>query len=270
MARSVLRSPHILSCNPPKRSLTRDQVARKQEKAIDFLVNVVGDDEVGQTGKTGLELADDIRDLSVEAYADRKGITLQNPGDHQLIEQALDKYLPLTAPLQDRRRAIEVAREALEELSATAGEAESVETVCEAVSGIAEELREQERQEEERQRRKQELELARTKRHALLEYGKQRIEPYLLRLRQQGEIGKEEWLDPDPELFEEVEAGLREELTGKESYEEVQQLAEKLVDRCLLDFDDEEEEQDEDDDGDQEGDEEDDYYEGEEESLKIR
>jgi hypothetical protein len=48
---------------------TYEQAAAMQDKAIRFLRNVVGDDEK----------ADEIEALSVEEYADRKGLILSNP-----------------------------------------------------------------------------------------------------------------------------------------------------------------------------------------------
>jgi hypothetical protein len=54
---------------PPRKTLSRDQVARKQEQAVRFLRDVVGNDE----------LADDIESLSVEEYSEKKRIALSNP-----------------------------------------------------------------------------------------------------------------------------------------------------------------------------------------------
>ncbi|MGH9406779.1 MAG: hypothetical protein ACRD3D_13205 [Terriglobia bacterium] len=53
----------------PKKVKTREQVEKMQEKAIDFLRNVVGDDDK----------ADEIEGLSLGEYADRKHVTLANP-----------------------------------------------------------------------------------------------------------------------------------------------------------------------------------------------
>lgn len=237
MRRRVLCSPHILPANPRKKPLTRDQVAKKQQKAVDFLDNVVGENEVGQTGKTGRERAEEIRDESVEAYAERKGITLENPSDLQLIEQALDQYLPPSATLEDRRAAVEAARESL---AGAASEAEKVTVICDSIAESADQVRERERQNQERQHRELVLEIARIRRRNLVGWAEQQISPHLLHLSQQGEIDRDEWLDPDPELIEEVKAGLR-ELTGEESYDEARGLVEELVDGYLFESEPDEE-----------------------------
>lgn len=55
--------------NPRPKILTREQVAKKQEKAVRFVRDVVGDDA----------LADEIESLTVEEYAERKRVQLANP-----------------------------------------------------------------------------------------------------------------------------------------------------------------------------------------------
>jgi hypothetical protein len=52
-----------------RREFTRDEVERKQAKAVQFLRDVVGNDD----------LADEVDGLSVEEYAERKRIRLLNP-----------------------------------------------------------------------------------------------------------------------------------------------------------------------------------------------
>jgi len=263
--RRILRSPHILLANPPKKALTKDQVERRQEKAVDFLERVVGDEEVGQSGSTGLELADEISELSVEEYAERKGFTLENPSEHELIEQAVQRFLPLTVAREDRRSAVQAAREALGQLPKTAGEAARVAAVCEAVSEVADRVRERERQEEERQERQRGLDSRRSHRRWLIDEAKRHISSaYLYRLYSQGDVSREEWLRPDAGLLEDVEAGLGKELTGSESYEEARQLAEELADECLFDdepedVDGEDESGDSEEDDKEEADEEEDY-----------
>jgi len=55
--------------NPRGKTKTREQVEAMQDKAANFLRNVVGDDDK----------ADEIDALSVAEYAERKKITLENP-----------------------------------------------------------------------------------------------------------------------------------------------------------------------------------------------
>jgi hypothetical protein len=52
-----------------KKSLTADQVQAKQDKAVQFLRDVVGDDNK----------ADDFENMSLDEYAEHKGITITNP-----------------------------------------------------------------------------------------------------------------------------------------------------------------------------------------------
>jgi hypothetical protein len=52
-----------------RNEFTRDEVERKQDKAVQFLRDVVGNDD----------LADEIDGLSVEEYAQRKKVRLLNP-----------------------------------------------------------------------------------------------------------------------------------------------------------------------------------------------
>lgn len=237
MRRRILCSPHILPANPRKKPLTRDQVAKKQQKAVDFLDNVVGENEVGQTGKTGRERADEINNESVEAYAERKGIVMENPSDLQLIEQALDQHMPPSATREDRSAAVEAARESL---VGAASEAEKVTAICDSVAESADQVLEQERQNQERQHRDLVLEIARIRRRDLVGWAEQQISPHLLHLSQQGEIDRDEWRDPDPELIEEVKAGLR-ELTGNESYDEARELVGELVGDYLFESEPDEE-----------------------------
>lgn len=66
-------APEIRVFNPQprkKKKLTRQEVEKRQDKAVQFLRNVADDPE----------LANDIEDLSVDEYAERKGFELvKNP-----------------------------------------------------------------------------------------------------------------------------------------------------------------------------------------------
>ncbi|MDA2914483.1 hypothetical protein MYX77_11130, partial [Acidobacteriia bacterium AH_259_A11_L15] len=123
--------------NPPRKLLTRDQVETKQRKAVGFLRRVIGDDYVPNTDMTGHELADEIEGMSLEAYAEKKRITLANP-DRQIIEHAL-KQLPLLATREERARAITKTRQSLEALPPEASEAEELQAAREAVASVADE-----------------------------------------------------------------------------------------------------------------------------------
>jgi hypothetical protein len=85
----------------PKRpkQATYDQVLRKQDKAVQFLRDVVGNDD----------LANDIEDLSVQEYADKKNIEIVNPnrstsmanGNGRTKQDLLDEINDLTLENQD-------------------------------------------------------------------------------------------------------------------------------------------------------------------------
>ena len=66
-------------------SLTEEQAARRQAKAVDFTRNIVKDPA----------LADEIESLTVEEYAQRKGFRLQNPSNDkkEAEEMATDQKL---------------------------------------------------------------------------------------------------------------------------------------------------------------------------------
>jgi hypothetical protein len=66
----VTTAPMPVSANPKEKSKTREQLEKMQEKAVRFLRDVVGDSEK----------ADEIDDLTIEEYADKKRIHLVNPG----------------------------------------------------------------------------------------------------------------------------------------------------------------------------------------------
>jgi hypothetical protein len=62
--------PEIVLINPRMgKVLSEDQVADRQEKAVRFAREVLGNDE----------LADELEELTVEEYAERKGFQLNNP-----------------------------------------------------------------------------------------------------------------------------------------------------------------------------------------------
>ena len=83
----------------PKKQLTYDQVAAKNDKAVQFLSEVVGDDDK----------ADDFDDMSVEEYADKKHIQIVNPrsnsvmanGNGRTKQDLLDEIDDLTQKNQD-------------------------------------------------------------------------------------------------------------------------------------------------------------------------
>jgi phenylalanine-4-hydroxylase len=54
----------------PKKQATYEQVQAKKDKAVQFLRDVVGDDDK----------ADDFEDMDVQAYADKKHIQIVNTG----------------------------------------------------------------------------------------------------------------------------------------------------------------------------------------------
>ncbi len=80
-------------------------------------------------------MADDIEGMSLEAYAEKKRITLANP-DRQIIEHALRQF-PLLATREERARAITKAREALEALPQEVSDAEELQAAREAVDSVA-------------------------------------------------------------------------------------------------------------------------------------
>ncbi len=137
-----MRATSSSSGNSRRNSLTWEQVQGKKDKAVRFLRDVVGDELVAHTDSTGDELADEIEAESVEAYADRKGITMANPlrTGREIIEHVLATYLPTDAAPEERRRAIAAAQKALGELSEDATEVDELEVVTLAVRPIADEV----------------------------------------------------------------------------------------------------------------------------------
>ncbi len=94
-----------------RRELTREQVAARQGKAVDFLDSVVGDPD----------LADEIRDLSAEEYAARKGFRIVNPSRkgsevHVASKQQLEQRI---GELEDE---LETTQEDLERAESTLAE----------------------------------------------------------------------------------------------------------------------------------------------------
>ncbi len=125
--------------NPRRKALTRKQVEAKKEKAVRFLRDVVGEELVPRTDLTGEELADQIDSESVDEYAERKKITMENPlrTDREIIEHVLTTCLPPSAGREERHRAISAAREALEGLPLDASEIDELEAATQAVQAIA-------------------------------------------------------------------------------------------------------------------------------------
>jgi hypothetical protein len=68
MARVVVWNPHGAKNPRQKKALSPEQVEKRQAKAVRFLRDVVDDPD----------LADEIEDLSVREYAERKGLELIN------------------------------------------------------------------------------------------------------------------------------------------------------------------------------------------------
>jgi hypothetical protein len=68
--REIAIAPFLTGENPKEKSKTREQVEKMQDKAVRFLRDVVGDSSK----------ADEIDDMSLEEYADKKRIHLANPG----------------------------------------------------------------------------------------------------------------------------------------------------------------------------------------------
>ena len=91
--------------NKERKIRTPERVARMQQKAVTFLRNVVGNDE----------LADEIEDLSLEEYAERKRIRIQNRkgGERQMASKR---------ELEEQVRELEERNGELEDALAAIGE----------------------------------------------------------------------------------------------------------------------------------------------------
>ena len=68
---------------PRKRTLTRGQAERRQAKAVQFVTDVVGRPD----------LADEIASLSVDEYAERKGLQLSNPSGKGVVQLKQQEFL---------------------------------------------------------------------------------------------------------------------------------------------------------------------------------
>lgn len=261
-----------LLANPPRKVLSREQVEKRQEKAVRFLRDVVGDDE----------FADEIEGLSTEEYAERKKITLANPqrSDREIIEHALSQ-LPDQASHEDRVRAIEKAREALEALTPDCTEVEELEAARKAVAAVAEECQRRLRSErfvplasaslpfprldkDEREAGEIVSELLeelpaslshyqvetridtalkplirkierRNRRRELVEHGRRHVPTVLSKLFGDGAITLDERFDAElrQDLEQAVTDGLKEELTGSETTWEVEEIVASVVDEEL-------------------------------------
>ena len=72
LKKSLRRSMQARNPRRPK-ELTRDEVAQRQDLAVAFTADVLGDEE----------LADELDGLTVDEYADRRGLRLKNPAKNQ-------------------------------------------------------------------------------------------------------------------------------------------------------------------------------------------
>lgn len=138
-----MRATTSSSPNPRRKVLTPEQAEVKKEKAVRFLRDVVGDNLISGTDSTGEELADEIERESLEEYAERKGLPMENPlrTDREIIEHVLATYLPSDASREERRRAISAAQQGLQELPPDASDVDVLEAVTEAVQPVADQVK---------------------------------------------------------------------------------------------------------------------------------
>ncbi len=129
--------------NPPRKIFRPEQVQAKKDKAVRFLRDVVADKLVPGTDFSGEELADEIEAESLEEYAERKKITMENPlrTDFEIVQHVLSTCLPRSVSPEERRRAIAAAWEVLEELAPEATELDELEAATRAVQPIADEVK---------------------------------------------------------------------------------------------------------------------------------
>ncbi len=80
LKKSLRRSMQARNPRRPK-ELTRDEVAQRQDLAVAFTANVLGDEE----------LADELDGLTVDEYADRRGLQLTNPAKNQGVKRMAKK-----------------------------------------------------------------------------------------------------------------------------------------------------------------------------------
>jgi hypothetical protein len=106
--------------------VTYDEVRKRQEKAVRFLRDVVGDDD----------RADEVEDESVEDYADRKHLVLKNPqrrtidmanGDtkadlQDAIDQAVEILSDVYTPESSREDLAAACGDALDVLAGDGGD----------------------------------------------------------------------------------------------------------------------------------------------------
>ena len=90
----------------PKKTKTREQVEKAQDKAVRFLRDVVGDSD----------RADEIADMSVEEYAEKKKITLSNPSIASGWNKAGERYRALVLKEAKVPDAEQLAKSAWEDL----------------------------------------------------------------------------------------------------------------------------------------------------------
>lgn len=84
--------------------LTREQVQRRKEKAAEFTETVVGDPE----------RAAEIRDESLEDYAERRKFEITNPQRRATMAKTVQDYRDEIADLKDQIDDLEGANEALQ------------------------------------------------------------------------------------------------------------------------------------------------------------
>jgi hypothetical protein len=81
------------------KALSYDEIARRQEQAVNFLLNVVGDPDK----------AEEIESLSVEEYAERKGFALANPSTPTRSEKKMETVSCEDANLEQSQTIISAA-----------------------------------------------------------------------------------------------------------------------------------------------------------------
>ncbi len=131
------------------------------------------------------------------------------------------RELPWSSNERDEARLRRECAEILEELAADASEEEAKEALEPIVSEACQEI-------EQRQARK----LREAQKANLIREGAAEVSHYLWRLKQDGEISPEEYLDSDfrAELEDAVREELESELSGEETTKEVASLTHEIID----------------------------------------
>jgi hypothetical protein len=140
--------------------------------------------------------------------------------DERLIEWAV-RELPWCSNERDEARLRRECAEILEELPVDASEAEAKEAVEPTISEISQEI-------EQRQARRQ----REAQKANLIREGVAEVSHYLWRLKQDGEISSEEYLDYDlrADLQDAIREELESELSGEERITEVEHLVQEIID----------------------------------------